>query len=63
MIDELATWAESTERPLQGDREEAEMLLRLLRDHLGVEDPGDLAQGPRGAAAGSVPAQGHRLQR
>jgi len=42
VLDEFAAWAERTTRTLGGDGDEAGLLLRLARDHLGVEDPGDL---------------------
>lgn len=45
MLDEMAGWAETSTRELKGNSSEAEMLLQLLRDHLGVDDPSELTKG------------------
>ncbi|MCI2423355.1 hypothetical protein MOQ72_38645 [Saccharopolyspora sp. K220] len=41
LLPELAEWAEKQERPAQGNNDEADVLLRLLYEHIGA-DLGDL---------------------
>jgi hypothetical protein len=45
VAEEFAAWTESTGQAPGADPQEARLLLDLMRDHLGIEDPGDLGPG------------------